>query len=82
LITIHMIGKKPKAAPSVLDRSAWPTGISNRATATTRATPSEISPDSQARIRKPPRRMKRVKRGIEPHIALRASDPPTGSRSC
>ena len=57
-MTIHRIGKKPNAAPSVPASRAWPTGISKSATATTSATPSEISPATQALSLSPPRSTK------------------------
>ena len=46
LSTIHMIGKKPKAAPSLAESSAWPTGMEYAMIATASATASEISPAS------------------------------------
>ncbi len=81
-MTIHRIGKNPKAAPSVPESSACPTGMPNNSTATSRATPSEISPASQALSRSPPSSTNSARRGMAPHSALRASEPPTGSRSC
>src|SRR3954462_11401512 len=81
-MTIQRIGKKPKAAPSVAASSVWPTGISKSAIATTIATPREISPARPARSRSPHSSTNSVSRGMAPHSALSASDPPTGSRSC
>src|SRR3954454_24104529 len=81
-MTIHRIGKKPKAAPSVPARNAWSTGIPKSTTATSSATTSEMTPASQAFRRRPPSSTNRVMRGIAPHRALRNSESPTGCRSC
>ncbi len=81
-MTIQRIGKKPNAAPSVPASSAWSTGIENSAIATTSATPSEISPATQAFSLSPPSSTKRASSGSAPHSALRASESPTAWRSC
>src|SRR5919205_2394746 len=81
-MTIHRIGKKPKAAPSVADRTACPTGIRNARTASTSATAREIRPASHALTFSAPRSTNRVTSGIAATSALSASDPPTGSTTC
>ena len=48
LMTIHRIGKKPNAAPSVPASSVWPIGMPYTRTATTMATASEISDATHA----------------------------------
>ena len=47
-----------------------------------RATTSEMSPATQAFILSPPSSTKRASSGSAPHSALRASESPTGCRSC
>ena len=73
-----MIGKSPKAAPSVADSSAVSTGMPHTATAITIETASAISPATCARSLRPPSRMNSVASGIIATRALANSEPPTG----
>jgi hypothetical protein len=79
LMTIHRMGKKPNAAPSVAASSAWPAGIEYTAIATTSATPSEMSPASHARMRSTPSRTKRVSSGSTAKMAEAPMECATGS---
>src|SRR5687767_11186179 len=81
-MTIQRIGKNPNAAPSVAERSVWPTGIEKNTTATTAETARETSPAIQALTFSTPSSTKRVTSGIAAHRALSPSDPATGSRTC
>ena len=81
-MTIQRIGKKPNAAPSVADRSVWPTGMEKNTTATTMETARETSPAIQALTFSTPSSTKRVTSGIAAQRALSPSDPATGSRTC
>src|ERR1035437_9099622 len=77
-MTIHRIGKNPKAAPSRPALKAWPAGIEYAKTATTRETTSETSAAFQAVIRATPSRTNSVSRGSMATSAVRASDPAQG----
>src|SRR5450759_1139640 len=79
-MTIHRIGKNPKAAPSTPASRAWPTGMEYATTATTTETASDTSAAFQAVIRSTPSRTNRVMRGSMATIAVRVSDPATASR--
>ena len=81
-MTIHRIGKKPNAAPSVADRSVCPTGIEKNTIATRMATARDTSPAIQALTFSTPSSTKRVTSGIAAQRALSPSDPATGSRTC
>ena len=76
-----MIGKRPKTAPSVADRSASPTGMRNAVTATTIATATEASPAQCALTRSQPSRTKIVASGSSATSAERVKLP-SGARSC
>src|SRR5450631_2731502 len=80
-MTIHRIGKNPKAAPSRPALRAWPAGIEYAKTATTRETTSETSAAFQAVIRATPSRTNSVSRGSMATSAVRASDPARASRT-
>jgi hypothetical protein len=82
LMTIHRMGKKPNAAPSLPANSACPTGIPYTAMATTRDTASEISDASHAVTLSAPSRMKSSSSGTAATRALQASEWWIGSRTC
>src|SRR3954447_13574725 len=82
LMTIHRIGKKPKAAPSVPASSVWPIGIPYTSTATAMATAREISDATHAVTLKTPSMTKSSSRGIAATSELHARDWAIGSRTC
>lgn len=82
LMTIHMIGKKPNAAPSSPLLSASPTGIRYAATATTTATAKAISEASHAFMRTTPSSTKRVSSGRIATADDSQSESATGLGSC
>ena len=79
--TIHMIGKRPKTAPSVADRTASPTGILKNSAATTIATRTDVRPAQCAFQRNHPRVTKTVSNGSKAMSAEMTRLPPTGA-SC
>ena len=79
LMTIHMIGKNPKAAPSSPLFTASPTGMEYAATATISATASPMIDASHARIRKTPSSTNSVTRGSAATIEDSPSELPSGS---
>jgi hypothetical protein len=80
--TIHMIGNRPKAAPSSAASSAWPAGIPYASTATSSATSSDKSPAQCDLSLSPPSSTNSVANGIIATSALRNSESPTGSSTC
>src|SRR5665647_3475422 len=80
-MTIHRIGKNPKTAPSMPAMEAWPTGIEYATIATSRETTSDTTAAFQAAIRSTPSRTNSVSNGNMATSAVRASDPPTESRT-
>src|SRR3954447_20957992 len=80
-MTIHRIGKKPNAAPSVPASRACPSGIEYATTATASATTREIMAASQARMRSTPSSTNSVARGRAANTDVRKSEPPTESRT-
>ena len=81
-MTIHRIGKKPNAAPSVPASSVCPIGIPYTSTATTMATASDTSDATQAVTRSTPSSTNSSNRGIAATSELHARDSATGSRTC
>ena len=81
VMTIHMIGNSPKAAPSRAANPVWSAGMPYTLIATAIATPNAISAAHCDRIFKPPSNTKRVKIGSAANIAVRASDPDIGVKS-
>ncbi len=82
LMTIHRMGKKPNAAPSVPASSACPTGMPYTAMATTRDTASEINDATHAVILSAPSRTNSNSSGTAATRALQASELAIGSRTC
>src|SRR5829696_5625207 len=80
-MTIHRIGKKPNAAPSVPASRACPSGIEYAKTATASATTREMMAASQARMRSTPSSTNRVAKGRAANTDVRKSEPPTESRT-
>ncbi len=80
--TIHMIGNRPKAAPSRATSSACPNGIDQKMTAVRIATASEIRPAQCDFSFRPPSSTNSVASGIIATSALANSESPTGSSTC
>ena len=80
--TIQMIGKRPKAAPSLAASSAWPAGMPKAKTATPSATTSEARPACQAFHFSAPSSTNSVISGSAATSAESASDPATGLAIC
>src|SRR6476661_8359628 len=81
LMTIHRIGKKPKAAPSSPADRVAPTGIEYAVSATTIETASEIRAAFHAARRSTPSRTNRVSSGSIATRAVMVSEPATESSS-
>jgi hypothetical protein len=81
-MTIHMIGKRPNAAPSAATSRAWPTGMPHAKIPMKIDTTSEMTPAFHAAMRRPPSSTNRVMSGIAANRALSASEPPTESVVC
>jgi hypothetical protein len=79
LMTIHMIGQNPKAAPSRALSVAWPTGIPYTASATMIATTRVIRDAHWALRRNTPSSRNRMSRGNAAKIDVSPSDWDTGS---
>ncbi len=81
-MTIHMIGKKPNAAPSAAASPACPAGIPYTASATTMPTPSEISAAHCAFILNTPSSRNSATSGRTAKIDVTPSEWDTGSSTC
>ena len=82
LMTIHMIGQKPNAAPSRPESSACPSGIGYTMTATSIATASAASAAQCAFKRTTPSSTNSVSSGRIAKIDVSPSEWDTGSSTC
>src|SRR5437588_11880872 len=82
LTTIHMIGQRPKTAPSSAESATCPTGIEYTASATIIETPSATSDAHCAFIRNTPSNTNSTTRGRTAKIEVTPSEWDTGSNTC